>query len=145
MLLLLPPLGLILMWTRRPGWGRGWNFSLTGVWVILVVLIVVAGASGGAGNSSKAMQDDILSSGASQIQSSVNAIAPNASATVKINDANCIQTAGTQTYTCIAHYTVNAPSVGLNDQKYALNISGTCDSSGNCQWHADSAGAPVGK
>jgi hypothetical protein len=34
------PLGLVLMWTRRPGWGRRTNWTVTGAVALVVTLIV---------------------------------------------------------------------------------------------------------
>jgi len=44
-LVLLFPLGLYLMWSRRPGWGRTVNWIVTGVVVTVVTLISVASAT----------------------------------------------------------------------------------------------------
>jgi hypothetical protein len=91
---------------------------------------------------SSTIQQNIMTAGQSQIQT--NAAAELPGATIKLNDAKCVQTAGTQEYTCLAHYTVNDSAAGLSNQKYLLNITGTCDTSGTCQWHASGAGTPVG-
>jgi hypothetical protein len=148
MLLLIAPVGLILMWTRRPGWGKTANWITTAVWVALVVLLAVAGGSSGggvqSGDSSAAMQQSVMTDGASQLQTNLNSLDPSGSGTITMNDAQCVQTAGTQAYTCLAHYTVTDPTIGLNGQKYLLDITGTCDASASCQWHTDGAGQAVG-
>lgn len=112
------------------------------VLVAIIIIVAVAASSGGSGsNQSRAMESSILTNGQSQMQASASSAAPGA--TVVVNDARCIQTAGTQEYTCIVHYTVDYPSAG-QQQRYLLNVAGTCDSNGNCQWHATGPGSPVG-
>jgi hypothetical protein len=44
-LVLFFPLGLYVMWTNRPGWGRRANWIVTDVTAALVILVVVLGAT----------------------------------------------------------------------------------------------------
>jgi hypothetical protein len=145
MLLFISPLGLLLIWlkpTFSVGKKIGWTL-LIGVPILLIELSVL-GSVGASGDQSATLQQSIMSTGAAQIKSALKAVDPNPNATVSMNDASCVQSAGTQNYTCIAHYTVNDPSAGLNNQRYMLNITGTCDASASCIWHATGNGNPVG-
>ena len=108
----------------------------------VVALLLLLAACGGSGNQSSTLESAIMNDGASQLKANASSLAPGA--TVSMNDAHCVQTAGTQEYTCLAHYTVNDPSIGLNNQRYLLDISGTCDANASCQWHSTGNGQPVG-
>ena len=105
-------------------------------------MVIGVSSHGGPGDLSKRLAQHIMTDGGSQLRA--NLAGKLSGATLTMDDANCVQTAGTQEYTCLAHYTVNDPTVGLSDQKYLLNLTGTCDSSGNCQWHSTGLGQPVG-
>jgi hypothetical protein len=115
---------------------------IVGVIVIGGIIGAIANGSKG-GNASHALEQQIMTDGATQIQANLTNLA-GGGGTVRMDDVNCVQTAGTQQYTCIGHYSVTDASLGLSDQKYMLNISATCDSDGNCQWHSDGEGQPVG-
>jgi hypothetical protein len=120
-------------------------FGFLGVIVAVLVIggvIVALVSSSKGGNASHALEQQIMTDGATQLQANLTNLAGGGSLTM--DDVNCIQTAGTQQYTCLGHYTVNDSSLGLSNQKYMLNISATCDSNGNCQWHSVGDGQPVG-
>ena len=119
--------------------------GVIGSLVLAAALAVGLAACGGSGNSgrsdnSSSIAQSIRNNGASQMQATVSSLG---GGTVKMQDANCVQTAGTQTYSCIAHYSYKDPSGAI--YSYALNdISGTCDNSGTCQWHSNGPGSLTG-
>jgi hypothetical protein len=120
-------------------------FAVIGVIATIIVVGAVIGALAGGskgGNASHALEQQIMTDGATQLQANLKNLA--GGGTVTMDDVNCVQTANTQQYTCLGHYTVDDPSLGLSNQKYMLNISATCDSNGNCEWHSDGGGQPVG-
>lgn len=110
--------------------------------LLTCMLGLAACGSSGTDDQSSKIEDNIKSTGASQLQSELDKSIPQGGA-ASVNDADCVETGDTQNYTCRAHYTINAPQAGLNNQKYLLNITGTCDDSGKCQWHAAGNGIPV--
>lgn len=110
-----------------------------GLVVVVLVAIGVAVAHNSGGDHSKLLEQSIMRDGQTQLQANLAQIAP--SAAVVMDDAGCVETANTQNYTCLVHYTVTDPSAG--SQKYLLHVSGTCSSGGHCQWHADGEGIPV--
>ena len=107
----------------------------------LLGLIVVVGLVGcGSSNHSATLVDSIKTKGAQQLQTNLQNLG--SSGTVKVDDASCARQGNTQNYTCTAHYTVNDPAHGLNNQKYLLDVAGTCTSS-KCSWHSTGKGIPV--
>lgn len=136
-----PPLTFAAPWSNEPASGaRSRKPLLIGLGVAGVAIIAVAAAVTGAkgSDSTSAMQTDIMTTGQSQLQAALANLAPGA--TVAMDDANCVKTAGTQDYTCLVHYTVSEAG---NEQKFLLHVSGTCASGGDCQWHAEGDGVPV--
>ena len=109
---------------------------------LVVILLLVVTSSGGLGDQAHAIDTIIAKQGPTQL--TANLRADHVAGTVTMGPVNCVQTAGTQQYTCLSSYTVSIPSLGVTDKKYMIDINATCDSSGNCQWHTTGPGRPVG-
>jgi len=104
----------------------------------LILSVFVLAACGGSNNPdrSSAIGQDIMTNGSQQMQAYISSVSPGSS--ISMDDANCVQTAGTEQYSCIAHYAVTDSSG--NTLRYEVNIDATCDSSGTCAWHTDGGG-----
>lgn len=107
----------------------------------LLVVVAIAGCGGGGGSydHSEAISQDIQIEGPQRIHHVAN------SATgfghVIINDARCTRAAGTQSYTCIVHYTYQNSE---GTYTYEVNVFATCNSGGKCRWHVGGGGTLVG-
>jgi hypothetical protein len=109
-----------------------------GAVIVGVVLVLIALGSYGSTDNSDLLVGTIRSDGQSQIQASVAQSDPSAS--VSVNDVQCVQSGKSQTYSCFMHYTVDAKSF---HQSYAENIIGTCNNKRVCIWRKDSV-SPIG-
>jgi hypothetical protein len=109
------------------------------VW--LLVVIAMAGCGGGAGSSdySKAISHDILIEGTQRVQHVTNSVGGSGRAI--INGARCIRTAGTQTYSCIVHYTYENSE---GTYRYEVPVSAVCERGGICRWHVNGSVTLVG-
>lgn len=107
----------------------------------LLVAVAVAGCGAGAGKHdySSAIVRSIRTNGAPQIQRTTNGPGGSGKATVK--GVTCVQTAGTQRYSCIVRYTYQNSE---GTYRYEVNVSATCDGGGTCRWHLDGGGSLVG-
>jgi heme A synthase len=76
--------------------------------VVGVVLVLIALGSYGSSDNSDLLVDTIRSDGQSQIQAGVAQSDPSAS--VSVDDVECVQSGKSQTYSCFMHYTVVATS-----------------------------------
>ena len=143
--LLFWPACFVIIWRRKWPRSRKWGWTAASVGYFVVALIVVGAIAAAVSGSdhSASMERSILTDGARQLSANAKIYDPNGTPTVTINDVHCVQSAGTQNYSCQGHYTVDDPSQNFH-QKYFMTISGTCDSSANCQWHSDGPGAPSG-
>lgn len=53
----------------------------------------------------------------------------------------CVESGGTQNYSCIDSYTVSSANGPSEDGAYQIGATATCDDSGNCQWQTDALGS----
>lgn len=109
--------------------------------LLLMLPLLLAGCGlDSPGDQAVNLSNAILQNGAAQLQADLTRGDPNGAATM--DDVNCVETGDSQSYTCLAHYTVVDVFTNLN-QKYALHIDGSCDDTANCQWHPTGTGKPV--
>ena len=107
---------------------------------LLLVVLALAGCGGAADNHdySSAIVRSIQTNGALQIQRATNGLGRSGKAT--INHASCVQTAGTQSYSCIVRYRYQNSE---GTYQYEVDVSATCDGGGKCRWHVEDGGALV--
>ena len=127
---------------HRP-WYRKKRYGLVAVIVAVAVIIGVANASKSTGNESAALSASIMTTAPAQLEKTLQVVDPGSTAQISVLDASCIQTAGTQQYTCVAHFSAADPTTG-ETLKLMVQIAGTCDSQANCQWHATGPGQQIG-
>lgn len=115
--------------------------DLLGGSLLVLVVIAIAACGGGAGNHdySRTIVQSIQSNGARQIQRATNGLGRSGKAT--IDRARCVQTAGTERYSCIVRYRYQNSE---GTYEYEVNVSATCDGGGKCQWHLDGGGTLTG-
>jgi hypothetical protein len=107
----------------------------------LVVVAAIAGCGGGAGGSdySRAIAQDIRIGGTQQIQRVTNSVG--GSGTAIVDNARCVQKTGSQTYSCIVHYTYHNSE---GTYRYEVNVSAACEGGGKCRWHLDGGATLIG-
>lgn len=107
---------------------------------LLLVVVALAGCGGGAGNHdyASAIVRSIQTDGAQQIQLATNGLGRSGKATVE--HAHCVQTPGTERYSCIVHYSYRNSE---GTYKYEVDVSATCGG-GKCRWRVDGRGTLVG-
>jgi hypothetical protein len=101
---------------------------------LLLVVVALAGCGGGTDNHdySSAIVRSIQTRGTPQIQRATNGLGRSGKAT--INHASCTQTAGTQSYSCVVHYSYQNSE---GTYEYEVNVSASCDRGGKCMWHVE--------
>ncbi len=106
----------------------------------LFVVAAIAGCGAGAGqrNYSSALVRSIRINGATRMERATNGLGR--AGTANIDEARCVQRAGTQRYSCQVVYSYHNSE---GTYKYELKVSATCVSGGSCRWHTDKNGALV--
>jgi hypothetical protein len=99
----------------------------------VVVVCVGAAAAYAAANYSGRIVHAIETTGKKQLQAGANRYG--LGRVTKVT-ATCIQEGSSESYTCLAYYTVHAV-------RYRLFINASCSNSGECIWHADGNGEPT--
>jgi hypothetical protein len=109
--------------------------------LLLLVIGAIAGCGGDVGSHdySSAIVRSIQTNGAQQVQRAANGLGRSGKAT--IDHASCLQTADTQSYSCVVHYSYQNSE---GTYKYKVDVSATCDGGGKCRWHVDGRGTLVG-
>ncbi|MGN6169045.1 MAG: hypothetical protein ACTHQQ_12880 [Solirubrobacteraceae bacterium] len=128
--------------TSAPPWGVvGRRLDRLGGSLSLLVVVAIAGCGAGVSSHdySSAIVRSIQTTGPEQIQRATNG--PGRSGKATINAINCVQTAGTQRYSCVVHYSYENSE---GTYRYKVDVSATCDTGGTCQWHLDRGGTLVG-
>lgn len=95
---------------------------------------------GGGSDYSSTLESSIKTDGLSQINANLPEQIPPLVATIV--DTSCLETGSSQVYTCVVHYTVDDGTAG-STQNFTVNIDGTCNDAGTCQWHSDGASIPA--
>lgn len=124
-------------------WYRKKRYGLAVGLVVIAAVVVVANAHKSTGNQSAALSASIMTTAPAQLEKTLQVVDPGSAAQISVLDASCIQTAGTQQYTCSAHFSATDPTTG-ETLKLVVQIAGTCDSQADCQWHATGPGQQVG-
>ena len=106
--------------------------------LLAVIAVTACGAGYGARDYSTALVRTIRIDGAGRIERTTGGSGHAGRAT--IDEAHCVQRAGTQRYSCRVKYSYH-DSEGTYE--YELRVSGTCERGGRCRWHPDSNGALI--
>ena len=107
--------------------------------LLLVVAIAGCGVDTGHRDYSGVIARSIDSSGAQQIRRATNGVGRSGAAT--INHARCVQSAGTERYSCIVDYTYGNSE---GTYRYRVEVFAACDNRGSCRWHVDRGGTLLG-